>query len=761
MIAVEAFRRAAASGRRRLIALPLSALLFCTIVGSSAAQTEPQAFAFADRAAETYLWINLTPGSPNEGRFVYAVDGAGLFWGAGPAVVTAHSDGSVGVSYDGPGWHDATGTFDPLLWSYRVNSDPASLQLQLSGTIGEDRSTAALELDAGGQLFGLNDDPAISGADAKIAEIAGLVEAEDWSSLYLRLHESFRAAIGETSFVSGMTSNMQSFGSVASVEVTTAATSADTGLGWDVATAGLDVTFTKDGRSATYSSSVEVLADGGTWWLTNVRSITPDTGPPVSVAGPLAPSYPAATVDVPYTASDEEVGVSEVELWWRHRPNGSAPWTAWTLGPTDSSSPITFNFGAGDGFYEFYTVAIDGAGNREAPPAAADTSTEAIGSTPWGSIIQVNDDTGTTSQVSPDVAVGPSGAAVAVWQDYRASAASNPFGEIDIYASRWDPVSQTWAANVRVNDVATGQQYKPSVAVDGSNNAYAVWVDRRNSGRLDIYFSKRSATTGLWSSNVRVNTSTSFNSQDQPTIAVSPSGDAIALWTRTANNKLNVWSARLPAGGTTWGPEVRVTSNQTTAKQGPKVAIGPTGIAYAVWMDPSVGNADIWYATLPAGSSTWSTNSKVSDDPGTAFQGPADIAVDGSGNVLVAWTDRRATPSQLRVRRLPAGGSWGASTIVAADGGNSPSLAVRSDGRAYVAWHDGNSGTAYPKLWGATFATGTWSAPERIDANGSDHGADSAATALDSTRVIVLWSNGLSVPSGENDDDILNRARTP
>jgi hypothetical protein len=256
---------------------------------------------------------------------------------------------------------------------------------------------------------------------------------------------------------------------------------------------------------------------------------------------------------------------------------------------------------------------------------------------------------------------------------------------------------------------------------------------------------------------------TNFNSQDQPSIAVSPNGDAIAVWYRVVNNKLNMWSARLPAGSSTWGPEIRVTSNQTTQKQTPRVTFGSNGTAYAVWMDPAVGNADIWYATLPSGSSTWSTNTKVSDDPGTAFQGIADIAVDGVGNVLVSWTDQRASPYQLRVRRLPAGGSWTPSTVVAADGGNSPSIAVRSDGRAYLAWHDGNFSTLYPRLWGASYdqATGIWSSPERIDTNGSDHGAATPATAIDTNRIMVIWKNALSVPSGQDNDDIFSRVRTP
>ena len=378
----------------------------------------------------------------------------------------------------------------------------------------------------------------------------------------------------------------------------------------------------------------------------------------------------------------------------------------------------------------------------------------------WGSIVRVNDDATNTSQVLPDVGVGPSGAAIAVWQDYRASPPADPFAQFDIFSSRWDTGTGAWSANVRVNDAVAGQQFKPAVAVDGSDNAFAVWVDRRN-GRSDIFASKRSASSGTWGSNVRVNSTTKFDTQDSPAIAVAPNGDAIALWYRAANHKSNIWASRLPAGSSTWGPEIRVTSNQTTQKQGPRVVVGPNGTAYAAWMDPAVGNADIWFSSLAAGSSTWSTNTKISDDPGSAFQGPTDIGVDGAGNVFVAWTDRQTSPYQLRVRRLPSGGSWAASTVIASDGGNAPSIAVRTDGRAFLVWHDGDAYEEYPRVWGSAYDAGAWSAPERIDASDPGHSASSAAVAIAATKVIVVWKDAVPVDSGVNNDDILSRVGTP
>jgi hypothetical protein len=141
----------------------------------------------------------------------------------------------------------------------------------------------------------------------------------------------------------------------------------------------------------------------------------------------------------------------------------------------------------------------------------------------------------------------------------------------------------------------------------------------------------------------------------------------------------------------------------------------------------------------------------------------ADIGVDGLGTVFVAWTDRRVSPYQLRIRKRSVAGTWSPSTVIAADGGNAPSIAVRTDGRAYVVWHDGDFLTEYPRLSGSAYdpASGTWAAPERIDTNGSDHGARNGSAAMDATNILVVWGNALSVPSGENDDDILARVRSP
>ena len=41
------------------------------------------------------------------------------------------------------------------------------------------------------------------------------------------------------------------------------------------------------------------------------------------------------------------------------------------------------------------------------------------------------------------------------------------------------------------------------------------------------------------------------------------------------------------------------------------MAIGPDGTSYAVWQDSRSGNADICFASMPAGGSAWAADESV------------------------------------------------------------------------------------------------------------------------------------------------------
>ena len=101
-------------------------------------------------------------------------------------------------------------------------------------------------------------------------------------------------------------------------------------------------------------------------------STTVDTVAPASSVDPLGPYRATNAFFVGGTASDLN-GIVSVELFYR-KDGGT-----WTSGGLALSVPYLWNFDAtvssGDGFYEFYSIAIDVATNGESPPLSPDAST--------------------------------------------------------------------------------------------------------------------------------------------------------------------------------------------------------------------------------------------------------------------------------------------------------------------------------------------------------------------------------------------------
>jgi hypothetical protein len=710
-------------------------------VRASAAPLEGWASTFADQSAGTFLWLNTTVGGMHEGRFLVAVEGEGLFWGTQAATITDGAGGTQTVTYSGPGWSNADGLFSPLTWQFQLTGDPQQIQISLVGTIDATGTSGSFTIDAGGTAYQLDDDVAPSGAVAVASNIANLMQGGNWADLYATLHPMFRNAVDQTTFTTGMANGIGSQGALVNVVLTSTVEVVDSGTGWNVGTAGLAISVERNGRTATYNTELELVADGSTWYLSNLGEIKPDVSAPTSSANPLPATITTSPLAVSFVATDTGVGVDEVELWWRSRPNAGSPWSAWAEGPSGPSSPISFSLPAA-GDYEFYTIAIDRADNREAAPATADAATTYQAGATWTPAVQVNDDAGSHQQDRPSVAIGPDGAAYLIWDDYR------PGTQADIYFSRRDPATGTWSANQRVNgDTSNRTQYQADIAVDGASNAYAVWQDPRNGNHTpdpDIYFSKRTATSGTWGTNLRVNGDTQgAPAQYAPAIAVQSDGAAVAAWVDLRSNQWNIYSARLPAGGSTWGTNLRVTSNTTSRKDGPDIVVGPDGTAYAVWEDDRTGNYDIWYAKLLAGSSTWSTNVKVSDDPGSAAQYGARIGVDSAGNLLVVWLDDRPAPrTEVRMARLLAGTSIWTASVVVSDSqaiAGSAALGVRPNGNAYAVWEDAR-GISWD-IWGTSYdaAAGAWGTPALVSDDPGSSAQRAPTVAFTDAQLVAAW----------------------
>jgi len=122
-----------------------------------------------------------------------------------------------------------------------------------------------------------------------------------------------------------------------------------------------------------------------------------ETTPPTSHSSKTGPYWiNTEPLELNAEADDDLSGVDEVELWYRYSTDNET-WNDWTLFESDTRSPWScdFDFPDGDGYYEFYSIAIDRAGNQETAPSSADTRC-AYDSTP-PSVVDNSPDSGTTA----------------------------------------------------------------------------------------------------------------------------------------------------------------------------------------------------------------------------------------------------------------------------------------------------------------------------------------------------------------------------
>ena len=133
---------------------------------------------------------------------------------------------------------------------------------------------------------------------------------------------------------------------------------------WDLAS----VTCAPQSGTVTVTVTAEDTAENSD---SGSDTIIADNASPDSAADLLAAYQDTVEFDVTYHATDATSGVSDVELWYRL--DGGAYQLYGGVPVRDEGS---FSFGApAEGTYDYYTVAVDSAGNREDDPVAPDCST--------------------------------------------------------------------------------------------------------------------------------------------------------------------------------------------------------------------------------------------------------------------------------------------------------------------------------------------------------------------------------------------------
>ena len=269
----------------------------------------------------------------------------------------------------------------------------------------------------------------------------------------------------------------------------------------------------------------------------------------------------------------------------------------------------------------------------------------------------------------------------------------------------------------------------PVIAINSSGAQVAAWVSQDNDLMLQV---AAQDSGGSWTSPQTLTPGSGVNAAD-PSVAISPSGNAVAMWDVYSPPNLLVQASARQAHGS-WSAVTTLTSlaNSSTL---PKVGMDGSGNAVAIWLQSSSAGSSIETANFPA-SGSWTAPVALST-PGVSAANPT-LAVNTYSDAIAGW---QTTNGQILVAERKAG-VWGApiSIAPAAFRQGAPHAALNDRGDAAVAWT--GRGTA---LVATRAAGGAWSAPITISKQSS--GA-SARIALDNYGNAIMTFSLVQYASG-------------
>lgn len=195
----------------------------------------------------------------------------------------------------------------------------------------------------------------------------------------------------------------------------------------------------------------------------------------------------------------------------------------------------------------------------------------------------------------------------------------------------------------------TSEDGKYCVGVGSGEVVHVVWMDERP--EEEIYY-KRSTDGGIsWGPDTRL-TDNGNNADNRPCIAVCDNQLHVVWFYEPELFNWEICYKNSTDGGVSWGPEIRLTNDPTSAQFSSVVASDAN--VHVVWHDNRSGSAEIYYKHSTDFGITWSADTHLTNADGSSFFASMAIA----DTVLhLVWTDSRDGNSNFEIyyKRDPTG----------------------------------------------------------------------------------------------------------
>ncbi|OQY29652.1 MAG: hypothetical protein B6244_03010 [Candidatus Cloacimonetes bacterium 4572_55] len=253
----------------------------------------------------------------------------------------------------------------------------------------------------------------------------------------------------------------------------------------------------------------------------------------------------------------------------------------------------------------------------------------------------INDDRNEASQKNADVIATKDGSYLIIWRDDRN-------GNNDIYAQKITATGQPIGQNFRVHESNSAEQINPSVAQSSDGSFFVVWEDWRN-GNIDIFGCKLPPNGKLAGHSSKINSDFSGKDQTSPKVAFDAIGRGIVTWRDFRHQKsvydgADIYAQRIGKTSAPVGENFMVNENDNGKfdQCNPNLSVSDHGEVFIVWRDNRNGNLDIHGQIYHANGVKSGVNILINDDDSKRAQRHPSVCINGRGEFMVVWADRRS-----------------------------------------------------------------------------------------------------------------------
>lgn len=271
--------------------------------------------------------------------------------------------------------------------------------------------------------------------------------------------------------------------------------------------------------------------------------------------------------------------------------------------------------------------------------------------------------------------------------------------------------TKTWGTPERLHD----RGGFPEVAVDAHGDVTALFGHWLSFGETSTTESVRFTPGEGWSTVEPIDGGLVNGGRAGPrAIAVTPDGDAVAVWHQVADAHKSIWANRYTSS-IGWGTAEPIEQDETGDARDPDIAVDPGGHAVAVWHQSDGARDDIWSARYTP-TSGWDPARPIEHDDGGDALGPR-VAIDPDGNAIAVWHQSDGTRDNIWANRYTPAGGWDIAVRleeVNAGDAVAPQVAMDASGDAVVVWHQFD-GTRF-NIWAGRYDRNDgWGDPQRLE----------------------------------------------